>query len=350
MQLPVSQRGLAGSTCYITTFSGLPTPRLVEIHSEHPVFRTSQINALENITTLSTKSSDYLKTVLSAQLPTLLADRRRIVPVKLIVIDVLTDLFNEDGKTTTSQLAERSRSLGEISAALHTLAAQYHLAVVVLNHVVDVFEYTAARGTAHELVYAEQAKLFSSGNSIAAEQRKKAALGLVWANQVNARIMLTRTNRRRMIEGAAVKRPRMSEGPGRPPIDVAADDDILIRRLSILFSSVSPPSSADFIVTPRGVELLPDDIDTFSSSPAPKSSHPTLITQRTEPGMGDIESLDVAAAQQSSGDAAAAPSDEYSEEPPVEDEEELYWRGMDDFSSDALLASDLQSSAESRSA
>ncbi|KZV65847.1 hypothetical protein PENSPDRAFT_546050, partial [Peniophora sp. CONT] len=172
--------------------------------------------------------------------------------VKLLVIDVLADLFSEDGKTTTAQLAERSRSLGEISAALHTLAAQHGLAVVVLNRVVDVFEYTAARGTAYELVYAEQAKLFSSGNSLPAEQRKKAALGLVWANQVNARIMLTRTNRRRMVEGAGPKRQKVSAESGRSPANVASDDDILIRRLSVLFSSVSPPSSTDFIVTQRG--------------------------------------------------------------------------------------------------
>ncbi|VDC05362.1 unnamed protein product [Peniophora sp. CBMAI 1063] len=343
VQLPSHLKGLSGSTCYLTTYSGLPTPRLVEIYSEHPAFRNLRINALENITTLATKSSEYLKTVLAAQLPALLADKRRTMPVKLLVIDVLADLFSEDGKTTTSQLAERSRGLGEISALLHGLASQYGLAVVVLNRVVDVFEYTAAQGTAHELVYAEQAKLFSSGNSVAAEQRKKAALGLVWANQVNARIMLTRTNRRRMVEGAGPKRPRISDSSGRPPVVAASDDDILIRRLSILFSTVSPPSSTDFIVTQRGVELLADDIDTFNPSLVPPvSQRPSTSTARPHEGLRDVESLDVAAAQQSSD--AAVPSEESSQEPPVEDEEELYWRGMDEFSSDALLASDLGTS------
>ena len=109
VQLPISQRGLAGSTCYLTTYTGLPTPRLVQICQENPVLSKSRINALENITTLATKSADYLKTVLSAQLPALLAAKRQTTPVKLLVIDVLADLFSEDGRTTTSQLAERSR-------------------------------------------------------------------------------------------------------------------------------------------------------------------------------------------------------------------------------------------------
>ncbi|KZV65848.1 hypothetical protein PENSPDRAFT_586196, partial [Peniophora sp. CONT] len=77
VQLSVAKRGLAGSTCYLTTYTGLPTPRLVEIYSEHPAFSNLQLNALENITTLSTKSPEYLKTVLSTQLPALLADRLR---------------------------------------------------------------------------------------------------------------------------------------------------------------------------------------------------------------------------------------------------------------------------------
>ena len=50
------------------------------------------------------------------------------------------------------------------------------------------------------LVYSEQARWFNRAHTVYGENQKEAALGFVWSNQINARVMLSRTRRRRYIE------------------------------------------------------------------------------------------------------------------------------------------------------
>ncbi|KAH9057123.1 hypothetical protein EDB83DRAFT_2206843, partial [Lactarius deliciosus] len=59
VQLPVTQGGLNGSACYLTTSTGLPTPRLIELLHEHPLLVGSHCT-LDNIQTSVTKSVDSL--------------------------------------------------------------------------------------------------------------------------------------------------------------------------------------------------------------------------------------------------------------------------------------------------
>ncbi|EIM90463.1 uncharacterized protein STEHIDRAFT_27100, partial [Stereum hirsutum FP-91666 SS1] len=192
--------------------------------------------------------------------------------VRLLVIDSLADLFADGGQSSTLTLVERSRSLSEISVMLHRLASEHQLAIVVVNNVVDVFStaHDADTGQRGELIYNDQARFFGRADSLAGEDRKSAALGLVWANQINARIMLTRTGRRRYVDAServAVKRAR-PVGRLRPPNSSSSasgrsstpqqqtigsqDQTILVRRLNIVFSSVCLPGWVDFVVTSQG--------------------------------------------------------------------------------------------------
>ncbi|KAH9967860.1 hypothetical protein BC827DRAFT_1122374, partial [Russula dissimulans] len=68
VQLPVSQGGLNGSACYLTTSAGLPTPRLIQLLHEHPLLAGSQCN-LDNIQTSATKSVSSLLYALSEVIP-----------------------------------------------------------------------------------------------------------------------------------------------------------------------------------------------------------------------------------------------------------------------------------------
>ncbi|KAA1471228.1 hypothetical protein DENSPDRAFT_742844, partial [Dentipellis sp. KUC8613] len=183
--------------------------------------------------------------------------------LRLIVIDSLADLFTDD-KATTMRLTERARHLSEISAKLHTLADEHQIAILVLNQVVDVWDRPADadKGLPGDIIYADQARLFNRADTLPGETGKSAALGLVWANQVNARIMLSRTGRRRhldelhlpptkrrRLDGASSSRPSALESAPLPGI---TDQSVLIRRLTVVFSSVCSPSSIDFVVTSGG--------------------------------------------------------------------------------------------------
>ncbi|KIY51123.1 hypothetical protein FISHEDRAFT_17926, partial [Fistulina hepatica ATCC 64428] len=200
-----------------------------------------------------THTPDMLVHVLSTLLPTFLK-QPRARPVRLLVIDAIAEFFHVTTRTTTQTLGERAGHLTEISALLHVLAREHGIAVLVLNEVVDVFDRPRPQVADPTLVlYSDVVPWFSRGHSVPGEDRKEAALGLVWANQVNARIMLTRTGRRRYVDNSQRQRTRSSRHDPPPSLKESETvDPELIRRLSLVFSSVSPPASIDYLITPLG--------------------------------------------------------------------------------------------------
>ncbi|KAI0287916.1 hypothetical protein BC826DRAFT_865123, partial [Russula brevipes] len=72
VQLPVAQGGLNGSACYLTTSTGLPTSRLVQLLHEHPLLAGSRCT-LDNIQTSATRSVSSLLHLLSDALPASIA-------------------------------------------------------------------------------------------------------------------------------------------------------------------------------------------------------------------------------------------------------------------------------------
>ena len=360
VQLPVAQGGLDGSAAYLTTSGALPTPRLVQLLHSHPQLAGS-CSTLDNVQTSTTRTVSSLLHVLSAVLPaSILAAKARSrsrPPLKLLVIDSVAELLHYDedgGKTSTATLSERSRNLSAIAAQLHALAATHQLAVVALNRVTDTWDRRpAADVQPGELLYADQARIFGGvqGGS------KSAALGLVWANQVNARVMLSRTGKKRRYPVLAVaaaaavtvapraaedshdrKRLR-AEGGGAVRVD-----DVGVRRLTVMFSPVCVPASVDFIITSRGVETLADD-DDLGTVTAPVSSPPSMTTVTAAPAvagaLADVSPLDVGSV--ASDFQPPRPGDIPVGE--VEDDEDAYWREVDDFpftgdSIDVLQAAD----------
>ena len=262
MQLPPDEGGLSGSTCYLTTSSKLPTNRLLELAQYHPKLSSSQCG-LSGVQTLSIPNIPLLLHVLSTMVPKLILDRcSSAMPVKLLVIDALAELFHSSSKTTTQTLVERSRNINEISSLLHCLASQYNIAILVLNEVSDAFNRAYGVNSDAELLYGDQSRWFARADSIPGEDAKEASLGLVWANQVNVRIMVSRTGRRRYIEGVRsvgtkIRRADVatSSSSNTKPVEEAST---LIRRLSVIFSSVAPTASLDYIVTTEGVSVLVD--------------------------------------------------------------------------------------------
>ncbi|KAI5124043.1 hypothetical protein M0805_003872 [Coniferiporia weirii] len=268
--------GLSGSACYFTTHCGIPTKRLAQLATEHPLLSPS-VCSLSDVHTIAVPTIELmthtLKTTLLALQSSLSKDPAR-KPVRLVVIDSVSALFHTTEKPTTLTLVERSKSLSEISRVMHSLAARDNIAFVVINEVTDVFHpsgsYPQEGKLESDVVYRDQARWFNSAHSIPGENLKEASLGLVWANQLNARIMFTRTNRRRYPDEhpPLLKRRRVeSEGVIRSShpsssADVGADVDqpILIRRLSVIFSSVSMLNSVDFVITKQGLSAVAGEV------------------------------------------------------------------------------------------
>ncbi len=326
VQLPVAQGGLNGSACYLTTSTSLPTPRLIELLHEHPLLVGSHCT-LDNIQTSVTKSVDSLLYALSEVLPALMdAANARSMPLKLLVIDSLAELLLED-KISTATLAERSRNLSAIAAQLHALAATRQLAVLAINRVTDVWDRRpdADPGLPGELIYAEHARIFGRAEGAS----KSAALGLVWANQINARVFLARTERRRTLpaERSRDRKRQRAEGGNAAVVRI---DDVVVRRLSVVFSTVCAPAEVDFLITFRGVETCADDAEP-GGAPGPTALSTTalaLATNMVRPPLAEVSPLDVGSVV--SDLRPPQPGDE----PvggPEEDEEDAYWRDMDDF-------------------
>jgi DNA repair protein RAD57 len=308
VQLPPEQGGLSGSTCYLTTDMELETRRPDELSRKHPLLATPSAQCtLDDINTIRAPTTDLLANVLRTSLPQFIAASSAPgrKPVKLLVIDSIADLFLALEKTTTATLVERSRNLNELSSLLHSLASTHQIAVVVVNRAQDIFDFSSDGGVpdgdvSGQLVYREQSRWFGSADSIHEERGKEAMLGLAWANQINVRVMFSRTGRERRIEdvlGAeerSSKRRRVSldqfanvhspSSPSHSGPPAVSTEKIQVRRMTVVFSSVSPPCSVDFVITPEGVFGLADSLTAGLFDPSPQRVPPRETTvPRVEP-------------------------------------------------------------------
>ncbi|KAG9318376.1 P-loop containing nucleoside triphosphate hydrolase protein [Chiua virens] len=268
---PISKHSDSSRFWTPTPFSPLPSARF---RTSRPV-QTPTIPRLIHV--LSTFLPHYIDT--ASQNPT-------TKPLKLVVIDALAELFHDAGKTTTKTLVERARQLSEIASHLHVLASTYRIAVLVLNEVIDVIDRDAPLSSdAMSISYRDQSRLFGRADSIPGENRKEAALGLVWANQVNVRIFLTRTGRRRYLDRRETPKKHSAVGKvstahvAVTPVD---DQPVLIRRLSVVFSSVAVPASCDYIITAEGISVIPGSTVSLAVSHAKANQHPITIASAGE--------------------------------------------------------------------
>jgi hypothetical protein len=219
-------------------------------------------------------------------------------PVKLIVLDSIAALFRakSDGKTTMMSLVQRSKFSGEISSKLRSFAQKHRIAIVVINEVTDVFysllPETDPKTGRQEVLYQHQNQFLARANTIEGEGKKEASMGLSWTNQINARIMMSRTERRRFIEQdedgeRTAKRRRIGTVAGAATyedIHSSIEQTAILRRMSVVFSPVSRNMSVDFVITQQGVEGIELDdryMDSTGSQTATKS--PTASTSNHDP-------------------------------------------------------------------
>ncbi|KAJ3515559.1 hypothetical protein NLJ89_g1682 [Agrocybe chaxingu] len=287
VQAPLELGGLSASVCYLVTSGTLPTSRLLQIANANAL--PSTVCSLDNVHISTTPNVAILERVLRDILPPFIEKQTQGgKPVKLVVIDALGELFHLHNATTTSTLVERSQDIARISAQLHGLASQHRLAVLVLNEVIDVFDRPRRNWDGQGyLPYDTQSRLFNTAEFFG-DGRKEASLGLVWANQVNTRIMLSRTGRRRYLSDKELPKRRCIQDDEAlvPQADPDETQASLIRRLSVIFSSVTSPMSLDYVVTEAGISALENSVVCATSAndgqgvSAPPPSTGEVVTPR----------------------------------------------------------------------
>lgn len=308
----------------MTSERPLATTRLMEMGeamlARHPDPANPTLDEmLDNVETSPVADADSLEHCLSFFLPPLLASRRTTEgsallgedikpkedipeasaidgvngastrkkakpPVRLLILDSLAALLRSETSLSGGGLVQRSRRLCSLSDRLKALALEYHLAIVVVNQVSDVFIGEQPKA-GPEMLYAAQARHF---NGQSAGGRKEAALGIVWANCVNTRIMLARTGRRKVITLSDLF-PDAQDSRKRKRVDTPAEpqqqgrerqheaegvgvqlgeEPSLIRRIHQVFSAYGPPGSADFILAKSGVHVLSGSYRVVDLGPA----------------------------------------------------------------------------------
>ncbi|KAF9434860.1 DNA repair protein xrcc3 [Entomortierella beljakovae] len=237
VQLPLNMGGLDGSAVWLSTEGKFPYSRLESMIGH---FVSKHIEAIPDLNAGDIRDNIYFDSmadqetqlhIFNYQLPVLIHDshaneetdengsnhegddffdggetlrRPRKKPIKLVIIDSITNNFRSEltvytpdqmgnqseGSGFKSSILQRSADICEIGLRLRTLADQYGLTVICVNQVTDVFEsetnpYTNVSNSRGG------ASVFHSLDD--PMKHKKPALGLVWENTINARIILQRT-------------------------------------------------------------------------------------------------------------------------------------------------------------
>ncbi|KAL8831477.1 MAG: hypothetical protein Q9191_000849 [Dirinaria sp. TL-2023a] len=219
-QLPPPQ-GLSRAAVYISTEAPLPTSRLTQILTSHPVLRAhSSPPTLSQILGIQTPDLEAQEHIITYQLPIAVARYN----VGLVVIDSIAANYRAEhsGPNAPAALAERSGQLSKLGSQLRNLARQYDCAIVVANQVSDRFapvtivspssapKSIIATSSPHQpsifgsqqqpvafdpLTLDHQIRFFSGWGSDpngTQHNLKTPSLGLVWANQIACRIVLSK--------------------------------------------------------------------------------------------------------------------------------------------------------------
>ncbi|PVF96069.1 hypothetical protein CPB86DRAFT_709901 [Serendipita vermifera] len=307
----MEDNGLNSGVAYFSTTTSLPVVRLAELARTHPKCREYDRQSFtDNVHHCPVPTVPAVLSGLTAALDQLFLrvenSNSALKPIKLIILDSIGSVFHSVDRTTTSTLVERSRAVNEIAQRLHQVASMKQIAVVVINQVTDVFNTPgdAAESDDFELLYKSQSEWFSRSPFVSGHIKQEATLGLVFANQINTRIMLARTRRRLRSsedEEHRVTKKRKTQQPNSRLVAImegilsdeeedTGDYGTMIRTLSILFSNHCGPCSLDFVIKRQGLEALQVKTLTTRSNIYPVSKPPPPLPHPQESGPSKVPS------------------------------------------------------------
>ncbi|RMD39268.1 hypothetical protein DV735_g5855, partial [Chaetothyriales sp. CBS 134920] len=269
VQLP-APAGFSKSAIYIGTEAALNTRRLEQVLKMHPHFHSLPSSArpsFDRIHCLTVHDFDAQQAIIDHHLERAVQEYN----AGLVVIDSITANFRAyHNSSTSSGLAQRAIELNRIGAILRRIAREHRLAVVVTNQVSDRFvgsvgsavrpapdsswrtsspatppialsqSSTASSAQNSKLTLDYQQDFFTGWSSDAHsrhEELKNPALGLAWANQLSARVVLKLGNENIFSRGLAKRR----------------------RTLSLVFAPWCAPTElpVEYSIEAQGIEHVP---------------------------------------------------------------------------------------------
>ncbi|CAO2817569.1 unnamed protein product [Amaranthus hypochondriacus] len=232
-QLPISHGGLSSSSLYLHTEFPFPIRRLEQLSmsfiSSHNIhFDSTLYDPLDKILVQAIDDAHQLFDLLLKLDSFLVSKNSTQWPVKLIVIDSIAALFRSQFDNTPADLKERSSLFFKISGKLRGLAEKFGLAVVITNQVVD---FVGNDEGINGLQIGNLSCLYTSGRRVCP------ALGLAWANCVNTRLFISKTEE-------SVSDGRLVEE------DVGTGTR---RHIHVVFAPHLPPSCCEFRIHREGI-------------------------------------------------------------------------------------------------
>jgi DNA repair protein RAD57 len=226
---------LGKSAIYLSTEDDLNTARLAQMLETHPAYTqiaASELPSFDRILSMTLTDLEKQQQIVEYQLPNAI-DKYN---AGLIVIDSVAANFRADRETnTTGGLVDRAADLNKLGSVLHRLAIQKNIVVVVTNQVSDRFAESIFPATQEAIRSSPSSSATPSQHALQRSQRetklsldyqqrfftgwgekpdntdqdlKTPALGLTWANQVDARIVLKIESSGSRAQGKASKRRR----------------------------------------------------------------------------------------------------------------------------------------------
>ncbi|OCT45515.1 DNA repair protein rhp57 [Cladophialophora carrionii] len=221
--------GLGKAGIFITSEGPLNTKRLNQMLSSYADVLPEQRPSLDRVHTITVTDLEAQEHILRYQLPVAISRYN----VGLVVLDSVTANFRaEYGTRTAAQLADRAAQLTNLGNTLRQLAIEHDIAVVVTNQVSDRFDDSkhlfrsspaatsspaaslqnlppAVAERRQETQSLDHQQRFFTGwgddkGNTQHEQLKTPALGLAWANQISARIVLKMESERQEYAGGSV--------------------------------------------------------------------------------------------------------------------------------------------------
>ncbi|KAJ9601982.1 DNA repair protein rhp57 [Cladophialophora chaetospira] len=249
VQLP-PPKGLGRAALYVSSEGPLNTKRLHQLLLHQPVYDDilpEERPSLDRVHAITVNSLEEQDQVLRYQLP--IAVQR--YNAGLVVVDSITMNFREHGTRPGAQLAERAAELANQGNMLRRIAIEHQVCVIVTNHVTDRIDNYQSSSPAttsspamsmhnlppavaqrrHEVQSLDHQQRFCTGwgddkENTKHEHMKSPALGLAWANAVNARIVLKMESEQQEYVGGNIWRDKAKR-----------------RNLSVVFAPWAPPTN-----------------------------------------------------------------------------------------------------------
>ncbi|OLL26060.1 DNA repair protein rhp57 [Neolecta irregularis DAH-3] len=166
---------------YVSTESGLSTTRIYQIAKRLGIPSSNPGDKIHCILCPDLEVQDH---IIRYQLPVLLSRQK----IGLIVLDSVTANYRIE-YTERSKMSQRSRELEILADTLRRYAQEYKLAVVVTNQVADKI------GTEDDDIWS----LDYQNRWLTGQTGKVPALGFVWSNCIDCRIVLSRYEEERLL-------------------------------------------------------------------------------------------------------------------------------------------------------